>query len=340
MARPPSGAPRLGPGGGLGDQRKGRLTAAVPVLAAALCALAAAVAGCGSSSKPAPYPPGAGKTIDQLRKGLPEQAVLAPSGAFVEPGKSRFAFALFDRSHRLVNASSVALYTADAQGNGVQGPFPAANESLAVRPPFQSKTVAQDPDAAHSVWVTHVSFSGTGTHQVMGLAQLGGKRVVTTLDQVDVGATGAAPPGVGQKAPLIHTPTVASVGGNASKIDTRDPPAGDLQAADFASVLGRKPVVLMFATPALCQSRVCGPVVDIEDQVKSQLGDGTAFIHMEIYNQNNPSKGLRPQVNAYHLPTEPWTFLIDRHGIIRERIEGALSAHELAAAVRLVAAIK
>jgi hypothetical protein len=281
-------------------------------------------------------------TIDQLRKGLAEKAVLASSGAFVEPGQSRFAFALFDTSHRIVNASSVALYTADAQGNHVQGPFPATSESLAVAPRFQSKTVARDPDAARSVWVSRVVFSGTGAHQLMGLAQLHGRRVATTLDQLDVGATGAAPPRVGQKAPLIHTPTVASVGGDgdAVKIDTRDPPATDLQAVDFASVLGRKPVVLMFATPALCQSRVCGPVVDIEDQVFSQLGDRAAFVHMEIYNDNNPSKGLRPQVDAYHLPTEPWTFVIDRHGIIRVRIEGALSAGELAAAVRRVAALR
>ena len=36
---------------------------------------------------------------------------------------------------------------------------------------------------------------------------------------------------------------------------------------DFADVLGTKPVVIVFATPALCQSRVCGPVVDDEDHL-------------------------------------------------------------------------
>jgi hypothetical protein len=321
----------------------GRLSAAGFLGAAALCALAAAVGGCGgssSSSKVAAYPPGAGTSIDRLRKGLPERGMLAPSGAFFEPGSSRVAFALFDAAHRVVSASSVAVYTADVQGNDVRGPFPATDESLAVAPRFQSKTVAQDPQAAHGVWVARVVFSGPGPHRLMGLAQVGAKRVTTTLDQVDVGTAGPAPPRVGQRAPSIHTPTVASVGGDAARIDTRDPPASDLQAVDFASVVGRRPVVLMFATPALCQSRVCGPVVDIEDQVASQLGSRAAFVHMEIYNDNNPSRGLRPQVNAYHLPTEPWTFVIDRHGIVRVRIEGALSVDELAAAVRQVAAIK
>ena len=37
---------------------------------------------------------------------------------------------------------------------------------------------------------------------------------------------------------------------------------------DFADVVGKKPTVLLFATPALCQSRVCGPVVDVAEQVK------------------------------------------------------------------------
>ena len=35
---------------------------------------------------------------------------------------------------------------------------------------------------------------------------------------------------------------------------------------------------------------------------------------MEIYNDNDPSKGVRPQVRAFHLPSEPWLFTIDRHG--------------------------
>ncbi len=95
-------------------------------------------------------------------------------------------------------------------------------------------------------------------------------------------------------------------------------------------------MVLLFATPALCQSRVCGPVVDIEDQVKSELGDRAAFIHMEIYNGNNVAKGFRPQVGAYRLPTEPWLFVIDRQGRISTRIEGAFSADELRTAVRKV----
>ena len=59
-------------------------------------------------------------------------------------------------------------------------------------------------------------------------------------------------PQVGQKAPLIHTPTPADVGGDLSKITTRIPP--DTQnKVDYADVLGKEPIVLLFATPQFCQ---------------------------------------------------------------------------------------
>src|SRR5665809_132898 len=117
------------------------------------------------------------------------------------------------------------------------------------------------------------------------------------------------------KAPSVHTPTAEEGGGDLSRIDTRVPP-DTMHEDDLADVLGKEPVVLTFATPALCQSRVCGPTADVAEQVKSEYGDDAAFIHMEIYNENSIDKGLRPQVRAYNLPTEPWVFVIDENGRI------------------------
>ncbi len=101
---------------------------------------------------------------------------------------------------------------------------------------------------------------------------------------------------------------------------------------DFADVVGKKPVVLLFATPALCQSRVCGPVADIAEEVKERPDDA-AYIHQEIYNDNEVNKGLRPQVKAYNLPSEPWLFVIGADGKISTEIEGAFSEGELNAAL-------
>jgi hypothetical protein len=140
-------------------------------------------------------------------------------------------------------------------------------------------------------------------------------------------------PQVGQKAPLIHTPTPEDVGGDLSRITTRIPP--DTQnKVDYADVLGKEPIVLLFATPQFCQSRVCGPVVDVAEQVKQLYGDKAAFIHMEIYNDNDPSKHVRPQVRAFHLPSEPWLFAIGRDGRIEAVIEGAFGVEELTRVVK------
>jgi hypothetical protein len=108
-------------------------------------------------------------------------------------------------------------------------------------------------------------------------------------------------------------------------------------SVDLADVLGKRPVVLMFATPRLCASRTCGPVVDVMEQVKAQTGSGPAFIHVEVYKGNDVSKGFLPQLLKWRLPTEPWTFVIDRVGIVRERFEGTLSVAELRRAVAKVA---
>jgi glutathione peroxidase-family protein len=122
-----------------------------------------------------------------------------------------------------------------------------------------------------------------------------------------------------------------------AKIDTRTPPAPQLLRTDFADVVGRKPVVITFATPQLCQSRVCGPVVDIVAQTQAKYGDKVAFIHQEVYADNDPNKGVRPQLTAFHLRSEPWTFVIDRQGRVATRFEGAFSSGELERAVAKVA---
>jgi len=109
-----------------------------------------------------------------------------------------------------------------------------------------------------------------------------------------------------------------------------------MHEVDFAAALGKKPIVLAFATPALCQSRVCGPVVDVAQQVADEYKGKVDFIHMEVYNENNAAKGVRPQLRAFNLQTEPWTFLIDSKGVIRDRIEGAYGVFELEQAMKSI----
>ena len=87
--------------------------------------------------------------------------------------------------------------------------------------------------------------------------------------------------------------------------------------------MGKKPVALLFATPQLCQSRVCGPVTDIALQLKAEYGDRMTFIHQEVYVDNDPNKGLRPPLQRFNLRSEPWLFVVGADGRITARLEGS-----------------
>src|SRR4051812_47088319 len=249
---------------------------------------------------------------------------------------NRYGFALYDVAGKQVTGAQVALYTAREDGTGVHGPYIARSESLTVSGPFRSQTTAADVNAAKAVYVAQVPFHRWGRQIVAAIAKLDGRLTMANAFTADVERRPNGPPDVGDRAIAVHTRTLADVGNDASEIDTRVPPATDLLKTDLADVVGKKPVVITFATPALCQSRVCGPVVDIVEQAKAKAKGDVAWIHQEIWTDNNPKKGEQGPVAAWRLRTEPWTFVIDRSGRIAARFEGAFSLGELERAVARV----
>jgi hypothetical protein len=284
------------------------------------------------------FPSAQGKTLAQLRSELGKGGpVLAPSVSQLTTGDNRFGFGLFDRSRAQIADAAVAVYVAPAGGGPASGPYTARYESLDVRSQYQSRQTATDPTAAKSVYVADIPFKKAGQYDVLGIARLNDKLVAATsaAPGLQVVSAGDDPiPSKGDPAPRIHTPTEADAGGDLASIDTRIPPSS-MHQNDFADVIGKKPVVLVFATPQLCQSRVCGPVVDIAEQVKADMGgDDVEFIHMEVFRDNDIAKGLRPQLSAFNLQTEPWVFAFDKSGKVAERIEGAYSVAELEQAVK------
>ena len=277
------------------------------------------------------FPKVRGRTMNQLAANVQAGPVLAPSVSVLLPGKNRFGFGLFDRQRKQIIDAPGAIYIARSENSVAYGPYVARSESLAVKGRYLSKTVAADPDAAKTLYVADVPFKKPGKYLVLGLFRLdnrllGAPARVRVLKSTDI-------PQVGDKAPVIDTPTKASVGGDLAKIDTREPP-DDMHDVNFADAYGKRPIVLLFATPALCQSRVCGPVVDIAEQIRhARPADDLAWIHMEIYNNNQLNDGVRPQFRQYHLQTEPWLFTINRSGRIAAVLQGAYSASELEKAV-------
>ena len=280
-------------------------------------------------ARAADFPKPQGLSITDLRESLDPGPKLAPSLFLLKPGKNRFGFALFDQANKQIGDSPTALYLSDDQGNALRGPFPARWESLEVKPAFQSETVASDPDAAKGLYVADLEFAEPGRYGIMAVAKLDDRFVASEPTLIEVPEKSPVPD-VGEKAIKVSTLTRDDVG-DVSEIDTREPPS-TMHEHDFADVLGERPVILVFATPALCASRVCAPVVDVAEQVKAANQD-VVWIHQEIYNENEVEKGFREPVRKWKLPSEPWVFAINAKGRVAARLEGAFSPAELQKAV-------
>ncbi len=114
-------------------------------------------------------------------------------------------------------------------------------------------------------------------------------------------------------------------------------PACPFHAVSLDQALAQhRPIALQFATPALCQSRLCGPVLQNLVDVHAPFADRVTFIHAEIYTDLTGQRGT-PTVLAYHLQHEPLLLLAGADGIVRERIDNGYDRAEATSALeRLV----
>jgi len=142
-------------------------------------------------------------------------------------------------------------------------------------------------------------------------------------------------PAIGQAAPRSRNQTLADVP-DASYIDSGSPP-DDMHAISIADAIAQhRPALVVFATPAFCQSSTCGPQVHAVQQLEPAYRDRVTFIHVEIYRDFKPDpskRQLTATVVEWNLQTEPWVFLIDAKGAIAAEFEAVAAADELKLAV-------
>ncbi|MFZ1994752.1 MAG: hypothetical protein WAU75_11635 [Solirubrobacteraceae bacterium] len=275
------------------------------------------------------FPSSSGKSLKDLGALAKSSVQLGAATGTFTPGTQRYAFALTTNAGKFVYAPT-AVYVASSPGAPAKGPFLAPADPMTVSPSYRSKENS-GPGGIQAIYAANVPVPRAGTYFVLALTK-GPSGVI--------GATGelaAAPssqiPGVGDRPPDIATDTAATVHNDETLLTTRLPPE-NMASVSFNQVLGKKPIALLFSTPQLCISRVCGPVTDVAVEVQHRFGKQVAFIHEEVYVDNQPSKGLRPQLKAFHLRTEPWLFIIDRRGKIVARLEGAFGTDEVTQAIQ------
>jgi hypothetical protein len=282
----------------------------------------------------ADFPSAEGQTLEELGNQLSAGPSLAlATSVFTTPGPSRMAFGMIGQDGTPVYGKT-AIYVAPTPDAPAEGPFLAPADVLLTEARYRSEQAAKTEDPFVAVYGADVDFSKRGEYAVLAATRRPDGGLTGATGRVNGSTPKADPsPAVGEPAPKVHTDTLESAKGDVSKIDTRIPPS-DMHEVDFADVVGKEPVALLFSTPQLCQSQVCGPITDIELQMKSKYGDRMKFIHQEVYVDNDMSKGLREPLRQFNLPTEPWLFVVDKTGKITARLEGSIGVQQFEDAVK------
>lgn len=158
-----------------------------------------------------------------------------------------------------------------------------------------------------------------------------GKAAVQVLD-----AAAARLPIPGRPMVSTPSPTPAATMG-VDPICTRAPVCPLHDVSLDAALAEKRPLAVLFSTPARCQSKLCGPVLDTFLAQHEAFGSRVRFLHVEIYGSRT-SQALAPTVKAYNLEAEPVLFLAGPDGVVRERLDNAFDRGEARAALeRLVA---
>lgn len=226
----------------------------------------------------------------------------------------RLAFGLMTFDNVRVQDSGVEVFTREVGGEEVlDGPFEARFH----------------PDAGGGlgIYLTTLDVPHAGIIEVVAVS---GNDYATSALQV-VEPSASALPAPGTAAIVTATPTEASPM-DFESLCTRQPDC-PLHGESLDEALGDgRPVVLMFATPAYCQTAVCGPGLDTLLEVRDSHDWGDlAFIHCEIFTDEGVT--VAEPVLDWGLPSEPWLFTIDREGTIVARVDGPMVREELVALV-------
>lgn len=292
----------------------------------AALALIALAAGCSSDPKNSQRSAPAPGSLESLWRSSGQSVALIPGTSDYSPGELRISFLVVDLRGRVVSPPQARVWIAKSLR---AKPF---LETVAGLEPVGVSGVSKGRDVK-AIYVTHVRIARPGSYYL--LARPLGKVRIGGIHELVVRTTSASQE-VGARAYPSQTPTLASTHRRLGALTTRVPPdRGLLRYSIAGSLAARVPFVVTFATPRYCESRTCGPVVDVVDRARTRFAHTRIrFIHVEIYRDNNPSKGPNQWVRQWHLPGEPWTFLVGADGRIKAKFEGSFSSRELDAAIR------
>ena len=249
------------------------------------------------------------------------QLVAASSDLSV--GGNRFVFGLLDSESGPVRETDVQVSTFYLKGSVLEGP---KEEVGAV--------FRKWPVGPTGIYTAQLSFDMSGNWGI-GVAITGPDGVVrrgTTMIRIK---EASATPAIGS--PVPHS--VSKISGNPASLAAitsdlePDPELYKLTVAD--AIDAGVPLMLVFASPAYCQSATCGPQVEVVKALRKKYEDRASFIHVEVYDNPQEIQGdlsrarISPTLTEWNLPSEPWTFIVDSDGLLHAKFEAFATGEEL-----------
>jgi len=194
------------------------------------------------------------------------------------------------------------------------------------------------------IYATNVAFPEAGSFGAEITTAVAGGAPMTLRLRFDVQPSTPVVR-VGDAAPSTKTPTLADVGGDATKISTDPTPDPALYETSVDQALAaHEPFVLIFATPKFCASAQCGPTLERikpfvdryptitfinVEPYKLKLVDGVLQADVDANNQLQTTQAS----NDWHLLSEPNVYVVDRNGIVTANFELIFADSELTAAL-------
>lgn len=302
-------------------------------LPALLVSAVLVLAACGSGGGSPPAASGPAASHSAAGSGGPEILPLLINSEILK-GSNRFLFSLTDRANKLVSAPDVKVhllfYDIDVAEN----------------------TVVFETDARflwaiegeQGLYVTEVTFPDAGRWGTKFEATFPDGATKSVRADYDVAESGTTP-ALDAKVPSVDTPTAADVGGDLAKLSSDKSPDQRFYETSIADALAAgKPFVASFATPAFCQTRLCGPTLDTVKRVAKDY-PAVTFINVEPYRMAFTDGRLQPELdaqgqlqpadwtNAWGLQSEPYTFVVKADGTVAAKFEGVLGEDELRGAL-------
>jgi hypothetical protein len=258
-------------------------------------------------------------------------------------GANRFPFGLVDVNGNFLEGAAVNVRFSLVDGE---------DEMLKTEAVAHWRTIPTDPFHVHedAEQHEHLEFRGIYVVDEVELPKAG----IWVADFVALVAGNSSPkihqagfrvipesnaPAIGSRVPATENLTINDV--PFAELSTRRVERDELHNISVATARdARKPFVVVFASPQFCGSGMCGPVLEIADDAREKLGGDIEFIHIEPWGLLAArEEGQLIQSAAaleWHLPSEPWVFVIDSDGRVSARIEGLATLYEIVIAVREV----